>query len=220
MTRVAVAAESTLLREILDHFGPARGVEVVAEVDRGADLADLCRRERPDVVLADPELKDGALQDHLGEAVATGTRVLVVADEHSPEQLTAILETGASGYLLADCSPDELVQGLVAVANGDVLLDPKVAATILTQWRRLRASEAGPGNGRTALTRRERELLSEMAEGHATKTIARRLGISVKTVENHKIRIFDKLGVRTQAQAISVAISHGLAVPDPTNGAS
>ena len=166
----------------------------------------------PDVVLADPELADGALQDHLADAVAAGARVLVLADEHSPEQLTAILESGASGYLLADCSPEDLIQALLTVAGGDVLLDPKVAATILTQWRRLRAAEVGVGTGRLALTPRERELLAEMAEGRSTKAIARSLGISVKTVENHKIRIFDKLGVRTHAQAVSVAISHGLAV--------
>lgn len=218
MTRVAVAHDSVLLREILDHFGPAHGVEVVAAVRRGADLGELCRRERPDVVLADPELEDGGLQDHLAEAVASGARVLVLADDHSPEQLTAILEGGASGYLLADCTPEDLIQGLLTVAAGDVLLGPKVAATILTQWRRLRASEVGVGNGRLALTPRERELMAEMAEGSSTKAIARSLGISVKTVENHKIRIFDKLGVRTQAQAVSVAISHGLAVAPDGNG--
>lgn len=212
MTRVAVAHRSTLLREILDHFGPAQGVEVVADVRRGADLVEECQRTAPDVALACPELEDGSLEAHIQGALSTGTRVLVLADSHSPEQLTTILESGASGYLLADCSPDDLIAGLLAVAAGEVLLDRKVAATILAQWRRLRASDSHPGGGRLTLTQRERELLAEMAEGASTKTIARSLGISVKTVENHKIRIFDKLGVRTQAQAVSVAIAHGLAV--------
>jgi DNA-binding NarL/FixJ family response regulator len=213
MTRVAVAHDSVLLREILDHYGPEFGVEVVGDARRGDELAALCRSSRPDVVLADPELEDGSLADHVNDAVASGAPVLVLADDLSPEQLTAILENGASGYLFTDCAPEELMRALCTVAAGEVVLDARATATILTQWRRLRAS----GQGRFSLTPRETELLAEMAEGRSTKAIARALGISVKTVENHKIRIFDKLGVRTHAQAVSVAISHGLAVASDGN---
>jgi len=157
-------------------------------------------------------LGDGPIESCLDRVLATGAKVVILCDDASPERLTGLLERGVSGYLLHDSSPDHVGEGLLAVAGGAVALHPTICDTILKQWRRLRM--VGPNLGgptaRTTLTPRELDVLAAMADGLATKAIAMKLGVALKTVENHKIRIFDKLGVRTQAHAVSVAISNGL----------
>ncbi|HEV7888376.1 MAG TPA: LuxR C-terminal-related transcriptional regulator, partial [Acidimicrobiales bacterium] len=117
---------------------------------------------------------------------------------------------GVSGYLLYDAAPEEVALGVVAVARGAAVLNPTAAAMVLTQWRRMRSSAAGGGRRISPLTPREADVLAALVDGLPTKGIAQRLSMATKTVENHKIRIFDKLGVRTQAHAVSVAISSGL----------
>ena len=84
------------------------------------------------------------------------------------------------------------------------------ATTILDQWRRLRNEPEAAVERRATLTAREQDVLEAMVDGLATKAIARRLGVAPKTIENHKLRVFDKLGVRTHAHAVSVALAHGL----------
>src|SRR5207249_11530563 len=96
----------------------------------------------------------------------------------------------------------------LAVRDGAAALHPVAAGTILSQWRRLRVAQSAMT--RNSLTPRESEILAAMADGHAAKAIARQLGVALKTVENHKIRIFDKLGARSQAQAVALAIGQGL----------
>ncbi|MGH8998290.1 MAG: response regulator transcription factor, partial [Acidimicrobiia bacterium] len=188
-----------------------------------AELAKRVRSAAPDVVLTEATFADGsAVEACLDELVASGARVAVICDDPSPERLTGILARGACAYLRSDTSPLDLVDAVVDVAEGHTVLHPWATATVMDQWRRMRAGGGG-GLGRTAgsaLTAREAEVLAAMVDGLATKAIARRLGVAVKTVENHKIRIFDKLGVRTQAGAVALAISHGLlsdAAP-PTQG--
>jgi DNA-binding NarL/FixJ family response regulator len=96
------------------------------------------------------------------------------------------------------------------VASGSAVLAPAAAGTILEQWRRLRESGGSGAAGLPDLTPRESEVLAAMVDGLASKAIARRLGMALKTVESHKTHIFDKLGVPTQAAAVSFAIAHGL----------
>jgi len=103
-----------------------------------------------------------------------------------------------------------VVEAIGVVAVGGSVLGPSAAATILEQWRRLRENREAPETSVGTLTARESDVLMAMAEGLGAKSIARRLGVAVKTVESHKFRIFEKLGVHTQAHAVSVAITHGL----------
>ena len=109
--------------------------------------------------------------------------------------------------MLDDSSPLEIATGVQAVARGGVALNPTVAVTLLENWCRLR-QDLARSDARIvrSLTPRESEVLAAMVEGLSTKAIARRLGVAYKTVENHKIRVFEKLQVRTHAQAVSVAI--------------
>ncbi|MCU1459960.1 MAG: putative Response regulator containing a CheY-like receiver domain and an DNA-binding domain [Acidimicrobiales bacterium] len=213
--RVVVADADTLIRSVLRLvLGTDGGVYVVGETSSGAELIALCAEEQPDVVIAGGLLADGNVEDHLDGVLASGARAIVLCDDPSPERLTSLLARGASGYLLYDTAPSTLTDAIVSVAAGAAVLHPTAAGTILQQWRRLRSEPGAIAGGarlrRPELTPREADVLSAMADGLSTKAVARRLGVAMKTVENHKIRIFDKLGVRTQAHAVSIAIGHGL----------
>jgi DNA-binding NarL/FixJ family response regulator len=208
---VVVADGNPFLRHLLDTVCARHGLRVVGEVTRGQDLVALCEEVRPDVVVSDCHLEDGPLEDWLDEVLMSGARLVVLCDDASPERLTQLLELGASGYLLYDSAPEQVGEALLAVASGAAVLAPVATATILEQWRRLRSEDGDTNSGlRSNLTPRELDVLEAMSDGLATKAIANRLGVATKTVENHKVRIFDKLGVRTQAQAVSLAIGHGL----------
>jgi DNA-binding NarL/FixJ family response regulator len=212
--RLVIAHRSTLIREALQLVGAPQGLLVVGEAVKAAELVALCQVEQPAVVYAEATFEDGTeIESVLPEVLATGARVLAVSDDPSPERLTRILAQGASGYVRHDTSPDQAVDAIVAVAGGAAALGPAAAAVILEQWRRLRDPAAPADEARSGLTAREHDVLKAMADGLAAKAIALRLGVAVKTVEAHKVRIFDKLGVRTQAHAVAVAIGHGLITP-------
>lgn len=211
--RLITAHRSTFIRDVLRLSGVARGIIVVGEARSASELVELCRSERPDVVYAEDSFDDGSeIEWVLVLLVGAGARVIVVCDDRSPERLTRILELGASGYLRHDTTPDQVLDAIEAVAGGASVLGPAATATVLNQWRRQREPAARAASGATgaALTPREHDVLEAMSDGLPAKMIAARLGVAVKTVENHKIHIFDKLGVRTQAQAVSRAISHGM----------
>ena len=213
--RIVIAHRSALVRDVLRLLAADRDVVVVAEARSAGALAELADAERPDVVFAEATFEDGSeIEAVLARLAADGVRVVVVCDDPSPERLTRILTLGAAGYFRTDTAPEQVLEALQAVAGGASVLGPEAAAVVLEQWRRLRESGAvpgsGPGGAPAVLTAREAEILGAMAEGLGAKLIAARLGVAVKTVENHKIRIFDKLGVRSQAQAVSLAITHGL----------
>jgi two-component system, NarL family, nitrate/nitrite response regulator NarL len=208
---VALADRSALVRNMVDAVCERYGLQVVGEASTSWQLIALCQTRRPDLVVADSDLGDGPIEECIDRVLATGAKVVILCDDDSTERLTGLLERGVSGYLLHDSSPDHVGEGLLAVAAGAAALHPTVTDTILKQWRRFRL--AGPTlslSPRSTLTPRELDVLAAMADGLATKAIAIKLGVALKTVENHKIRIFDKLGVSTQAEAVSLAIGHCL----------
>jgi two-component system nitrate/nitrite response regulator NarL len=214
--RIAVGDRNLLLRDLLRFLCGRYGIQIVGQVSTAIDLVDVCLRHDVDVAVTDITLADDELEPHLEALMATGVRVLVLCDDRSPERLTALLAMGVSGYLFHDSTPEQVAEAALAVASGAVALDPVAATTILDQWRRLRSRPMSLyARARAVPTPREQEVLAAMADGLATKAIARRLGVSAKTVENHKTRLFDKLGVRTQAHAVSLAIGHGLLAPGP-----
>ena len=214
-TRVVIGHRSTFIRDVVRVSSAARDVVVAAETSRATDLVALCRSERPDVAVAEATFPDGTeIESVLAAVRRTGARVLVVCGDPSPERLTRILLLGACGYLHDDASPDQVVAAVAAVAGGGSVLGPSATTTLLEQWRRLREPRPDTGVSLATLTAREHEVLAAMADGLGAKTIARRLGVALKTVENHKIHIFEKLGVHTQAHAVSLAITHGLLATD------
>ena len=210
--RAVIADRNVLVRDLLRIVCTRHGIRVVGETGSARELVALSESELPDVVVTDAVLDDARIEECIAALLACNTRVVVLCDDPSPERVTWILAHGASGYLLHDSAPDQVGDAVLAVARGAAALDPTAAGLILQQWRRLRTNETANavGTPRGELTPREMDVLAAMADGLATKAIARRLGVAVKTVENHKIRIFDKLGVRTQAHAVTLAIGHGL----------
>jgi DNA-binding NarL/FixJ family response regulator len=212
--RLVVGAHDELARNALRRACRDEHVRIVGEATTARSLVALCREESPDGVLV-----IGALVDDGGEALlealrGTGCRITVMSSNFELEDAVALLARGVSGFLRPDLSPREVARAVRSVAMGQAWLHPSVAQRILDQWRSLRRAHLPSGlPPRASLTPRERELLGAMAEGMSTKAMARHFEIAAKTIENHKTRIFDKLGVGTQAHAVSVAISQGLLGP-------
>jgi DNA-binding NarL/FixJ family response regulator len=184
-----------------------RGVEdvvVVAAVEDGDEAAAAVLEHRPDVVLMDLSMPrmHGTQATREVLAVAPDTRVVVLSSFAEAEQVTAALEAGAVGYLLKDCEPDVLVRGIREAADGGAPLSARAATALLPQRR--------PEGPASALSAREREVLALVAEGLPNKTIARRLGISEKTVKSHLTRVFTVLGVSDRTSAALFAHRHGL----------
>lgn len=207
-----IAQRSAFIREVLCRKASYRDVLGVGEAGSGVELVALCEAQRPAVVCVDTDLEDGPVENVLSAVLATGARVLVISDDLSPERLTHLLARGVSGHLLDNVSPDQVIDAIEAVATGHCVLGPLAATVVVEQWRRLRGA-GGSAAPRDVMTPREHDVLAAMAEGLVVKGIAQRLNISVKTVESHKVRIFAKLGARSQAHAVGVAIAHGLVKP-------
>jgi len=180
-------------------------VEVVAAATGGSEAVDIALAQQPDVVLMDLEMPevDGVEATRRILAERPATRIVILTSFSDRERILRALDAGAVGYLLKDAEPAELARGIAAAARGESPLDPRAARTILTV-----RSESGP---REALSEREREVLTLLAQGMANKEIARQLGISEKTVKAHLTSVFRQLGVTDRTQAALWARQHGLA---------
>ena len=212
---VLLADADVLVRDIVRAACTRAGIDVVAEVETADALRRLAVALKPAVVVSGDRLADEPLEAALPAVLGAGARVVVVAADGTADRLSALLAAGVSGYLLYDAAPEEIAAAIAPAARGASVLNPSAAAMVVNQWRRLRA-EPGTARRLPALTPREQDVLAALVDGLPTKAIAVRLSMAAKTVENHKIRIFDKLGVRTQAHAVSVAIANGL-VPAPSS---
>jgi DNA-binding NarL/FixJ family response regulator len=205
---VAIAHNDTLVRDSVAYACERAGFDAWVCEPVGADLVARFAVDPPDVLLLDYDCRDGPAESFLGRLQECGVPVVVIGGSTYRERALASLDAGAAGYMAIDqTSLDQFADAVRSVRAGGVALDPTHAAIVVAQWREGRQRANGePG----ALTQREREVLSAMVDGLLTKAIARRLRVAPKTVENHKVRIFSKLGVRNQAQAVGVAITHGL----------
>ncbi len=175
--------------------------DVVGDTAYGAAALQLTDMLTPSVVVAGDLLGDGVIDHFLPDLVRAGTRVLLLADDLPGERVLSLVGRGLSGACSTDATLAEVADAVLAVAAGGAILPPALVASIVTQWRSgWRAGQAGPDQ---KLTLREMEVLNAMADGLSTKAAARLLGVTVKTVENHKTRVFAKLGLRSQAQLVS-----------------
>ena len=208
--RVVIGDRNRLVREFLSRACSKRGMQVVAEVSTVAESLVAASQHSPHVVVFSDPLAGSPVAHAVKEIVHQGTKVVVFSDNPSPEQVTSVLEQGASSYLTYDSRPEDIADAVLSVAGGGVVLHASVASVVLEQWRRLSSKGS---SSHTSLTPREREVLVALAEGLPTKAIASRLGVAMKTVESHKERLFDKLGARTQAHAVSIAVGLQLVAP-------
>ncbi|HEY1738829.1 MAG TPA: response regulator transcription factor [Acidimicrobiia bacterium] len=205
---VAIAHSDVLVRDSVAYACERAGFDAWVCEPVGADLIARCAVDPPDVLLLDYDCRDGPAESFVGRFKECGVSVVVIGGSTFRERALASLDAGAAGYMAIDqTSLDQFADAVRSVRAGGIALDPTHAAIVVAQWREGRQrANSEPG----ALTQREREVLGAMVDGLLTKAIARRLRVAPKTVENHKVRIFSKLGVRNQAQAVGVAITHGL----------
>jgi DNA-binding NarL/FixJ family response regulator len=216
--RVGVADDQALVRDGLRaQLGYAEGIEVVGVVADGAQAVDLARTLLPDVLLMDVRMPgvDGleATRRIVGDPATGGVRVLVLTTFDADELVYGALRAGASGFLLKDASPEELVQAVRVVADGGALIAPQVTRRLIAEFAaRPAPGRAGPElAGR--LTERETEVLVHVARGLSNTEIATELVVSPLTAKTHVSRILTKLGLRDRAQLVAVAYEAGLVVP-------
>lgn len=189
-------------------------LNVVGEAENGAQAVELAGQLTPDVVLMDVRMPvlDGveATKRITGAGMA---KVLVMTTFDLDEYALTALRGGASGFLLKDTQPDELVSALRAVHSGDAVVSPKVTRRLLDRFLGGASGELTDAAVLDALTEREREVLVLIAKGQSNSEIARRLYLSEATVKTHVGRILAKLGLRDRVQAVVLAYETGLVTP-------
>jgi len=194
--RVVVADDHRVVRVGLEQLlATFEDIEAVGFAAGGEEAVALCRELEPDVLLLDlsmPDLDGIEVTDRLRDTVP-GTRVVVFTSFSDRERIVRALDAGAIGYLLKDAEPEEILAAIQAAARGESPLAPRAAAELLAD-RRTRPPTV-------ELTAREREVLRLVVDGLANKQIARRLGISEKTVKGHLTNLFQRIGVADRTQA-------------------
>jgi DNA-binding NarL/FixJ family response regulator len=204
--RVAIADDHRVVRVGLEQLlGTFEDVELVGSADGGEATVVLCADAAPDVLLLDlsmPDIDGIEVTRRLGN-VSPGTRVVLFTSFSDREQIVRALDAGAMGYLLKDAEPAEIHAAILAAARGEAPLAPKAAAERL-------ASRAERGAGQVELTARERDVLARVIAGDANKQIARKLGISEKTVKGHLTNLFQRIGVSDRTQAALWAERNGV----------
>jgi DNA-binding NarL/FixJ family response regulator len=190
-------------------------VEVVGEAADGEQAAASARRLRPDVVLMDIQMPGGdGLQAtrRITETADLGTRVVILTTFERDEYVFEALQAGASGFLLKNAPPEQLVDAVRVVAAGEALLAPSVTRRIIEQFAR-RPVGADVRARVESLTQREREVLVMLARGRSNSELADELFVSEGTVKTHVSSLLSKLGLRDRVQAVVLAYESGLVVP-------
>lgn len=221
--RVVVADDQALVRSgftmLLDG---ERDIEVVGEAGDGAEAVSIACNTRPDVILMDVRMPvmDGldATRRITGDETLAATRVIILTTFDLDEIVHEALRSGASGFLLKDTLPVELLHAVRVVAAGEALIAPKITRRLIEEFAR---SPGPPASAETAvtlnrLTAREREVLESIARGGSNAEIAAELHVSHATVKTHVSRLLMKLDARDRAQLVMIAYETGVTVPgDP-----
>jgi DNA-binding NarL/FixJ family response regulator len=207
--RIVVAHELRILAPAL-RVALAGRVQVVSQTMFGAAAVALSEILTPDVIVAGDLLSDGLIEQFLPGLLRTGARVVVVTHDADTDRGLRLLRQGVSGLLSPRVSVDDTAEAVIRVSRGEAVVAGPLTETLLREWRGAATSVGAVASG--LLTRRELDVLAAMADGLGTKAVARRLGIAGKTAENYKTRVFQKLGVRSQAEAIALIQGH---VPPP-----
>jgi DNA-binding NarL/FixJ family response regulator len=216
--RVLIADDQALVRAgfrmILD---AAEGIEVVGEASNGEDAIAAVRRLQPDVALMDvrmPTMDGLEATRRILAGNANAPRVVMLTTFDIDEYVYSALRAGASGFLLKDVSPEQLVAAVRLIAAGDALLAPSIVRRLVERFATPAPTPASTRDANLSdLTTREREVLVLIARGLSNAELAVHLTLSEATVKTHVARILSKLGLRDRVQAVVLAYESGLVSP-------
>jgi DNA-binding NarL/FixJ family response regulator len=190
-------------------------LRIVAEANDGAQAVEAGRRSRPDVVLMDIRMPvmDGLEATRQLMRLPEPPRVLILTTYDRDQYVFDALQLGASGFLLKDVAPEDLLAGIRTIASGDSLLAPSVTRRLVEAFVRDHPGPQGSPPGLSDLTARELEILGFLARGLSNAEIAEQLFVSGATVKTHVARVLDKLGLRDRVQAVVLAYETGMVRP-------
>ena len=218
MIRVAVVDDQALVRSgFVVLLRSAEGIEVVGEAADGAEAVALVRQEHPDVVLMDirmPEM-DGleATRIITADEQTSSTKVLILTTFDLDEYVYEALRAGASGFMLKDTLPEDLLSAVRVVAEGDALLAPKITKRLIEKFVEQPTVAPAAVPGLDSLTERELEVLGAVARGLSNAEVADALFMSHATAKTHVSRLLTKLAARDRAQLVVLAYESGIAKP-------
>jgi two-component system response regulator DegU len=208
--RLVLADDHRMLREGLRRSMADEGFDVVGEAADGEEAVRLCSDVHPDVVLMDVTMPDvdGVQATARIRSENPDVRVVMLTMHADDAVIASAIRAGASGYLVKDCSTDEIAEAVRLAADDDAALSPGLAASMLNEVRRLEPTNGSDGD--RAVTKREEEVLQLIADGCSTSEVAQQLYISQKTVKNHLASIYQKLDARDRTQAVLRAVRMGI----------
>jgi DNA-binding NarL/FixJ family response regulator len=217
MIRVVLADDQALVRAGFRALLDAQDdIEVVGEAGDGEEAVRLAAERTPDVVLMDIRMPgvDGlsATRRIAADELSAGVRVVILTTFGLDEYVFEAIRSGASGFLVKDTEPEELVQAVRVVAGGEALLSPSVTRQLIAEFA-ARAKEPRSADSLEELTDREREVVALVAEGFSNHEIADRLVVSPATAKTHVSRAMGKLRARDRAQLVVIAYESGLVRP-------
>jgi len=214
--KIILADDHAVLRHGLSKsFQNEKDMEVIAQAKDGRSTVELARELVPDIVIMDIGMPDlnGIEATRQIKQTCPGVKVIGLSMHSSKNFIIEMFRAGASGYLLKDCEYDELVNAIRIVTNNKTYISPAIS-DVVVESSMLKSGEA-KDSAFTVLSKREREVLQLLTEGRTTKQIAKRLHISSKTVEVHRLNIMGKLKMDSIAQLTKYAIQQGLTLPEP-----
>lgn len=203
---VLLADDHAIVRAGIERLLAATGeLRVVGTAANGEEAVRVALELEPDVVVMDLSMPvlDGVAATRAILAELPETRIVVLTSFMDRTRVADAVDAGAAGYVLKDAEPEELVRAVQSAARGEMPLDPRVTRALVER-------EDAPRTDAGELTEREQEVLVLVAQGLANKLVARRLGISEKTVKAHLTRVFERIGVTDRTQAALWARDHGL----------
>jgi len=216
MTRLLIADDQELVRVGLRKiFDSEPGLEVVGESAEGQDAVDAALLLRPDVVVMDIRMPvlDGIEATRRIVRAQAGARILILTTFGLDTYVFDALRAGASGFMLKDAPPEELVAAVRIVANGDALLAPEITRPVIEEFARRPADMPTISSSLASLTPREREVLELLARGQSNAEICAALVVSEATTKTHVAHILQKLDLRDRIQAVIYAYENGVVGP-------
>jgi DNA-binding NarL/FixJ family response regulator len=217
--RVVVADDQSMVRAgFRSLLNEEPGLEVVGEAADGEQAVAAVRRFRPDVALMDIRMPnvDGLEATRRIVAAGLATRILILTTFDLDEYVYEGLRAGASGFLLKDASPEQLIAAIQVVAEGEAVLAPTVTRRVVEAFARIPAADHGLRAALDSLTAREREVLRLLARGRSNAEVARELIVSEATAKTHVRHVLSKLDLRDRVQAVVFAYESGLVRPGDT----